>query len=398
MMGQSCFLCHTNPTGFGMRELYGSQFFAPTYLPMKPVHFEMLEKLRPDLSESVTIGADLRTIYLATNTQNDTIEGGLSAPYSTNTGTLTQMEGYIYLNLRASDRFSIYYSQGIASSSGRFEAYGLINFPKYKAWVKGGQFQESYGWRFADHTSFVRTGLWSGYSGTPFEGPTPPHYGVGAEFGARPMGTDFSISYTNAQSSFPGDFDTRKRWFARYMIQRRVPKVGVVFTGGASGFAMPAMSGNAEFGVFNAGKKQQAWGGFGAISWDGLPGRRADSEGFGLLATTIMFEYDRKDWTPFWSGGIPVTSAYSTTQIDVMLIQGIWLLAGYDWMNNSETNNLGGEAERTTVGFRVFLLPGVEITPKYRLYSSEGMPGAPPEFRGQVRNKQQFELQGHFFF
>ncbi len=48
MMGQSCFLCHVNPTGNGMRELYGSQFFAPTYLPMKPTHFELLDKLRLD--------------------------------------------------------------------------------------------------------------------------------------------------------------------------------------------------------------------------------------------------------------------------------------------------------------------------------------------------------------
>lgn len=397
MMGQSCFLCHTNPTGFGMRELYGSQFFAPTYLPMKPTHFEVLDKLRPDLSESVTIGADLRTIYLATNTQDDDYEGGLSAPLSTNTGTITQMEGYLYLNLRASEQFSIYYSHGVASSAGRFEAYGLMHFPKWKSWTKVGQFQENYGWRFADHTAFTRTGLWTGYSGTPFEGPLPPHYGVGAELGVRPYGTDFTVSFTNGQSTYPGDFDTRKKWYARYMLQRRIPKVGIVGTAGTSYYHSPKLTGNPEFGTFTAGPKENAWGGFGGISWDGLPGKRADAEGFGCLATTILFEYDRKAWKPYWASA-PVTSAYSTTQVDVMVMQGLWLLAAYDWMNNSETNNLGGESERTTVGLRIFPIPSVEFTPKYRLYSSEGMPGVPPESRGQLRNKQQFELQGHFFF
>ena len=41
-----------------------------------------------------------------------------AAPLSTNTGTITQMEGYLYLVFQPTEQVLLYYSQGIAQSGG----------------------------------------------------------------------------------------------------------------------------------------------------------------------------------------------------------------------------------------------------------------------------------------
>lgn len=399
LFGQSCFLCHVNPTGNGMRELYGSTFFGPQYLPVKPVEYEFLEKIKPRLSENVTIGADLRTIWLSTNTLSDTTETGLSAPFSTNTGSVAQMEGNVYLEIRPTDHFMVYVSRGVADASGRMEAYGLANLKGFKAWVKGGQFQENYGYRFADHTSYVRTGLWAGFDGGAFSAPTPPHYGVGLEAGTRIVGIDMSASYTAGQSNYPIDRDQQKRWIGRIYGQKRLPFAKkFIASAGASGMHAPGKARDPELGFPQAASREVAWGGFGSLAFEGMHNRMGTGGGasnFGWLATTLLFEYDRKDWTPFW---VPfaVTSAYSTAQLEMMVYQGIWLIGAYDWLDNAETSNIAGEAERTTIGLSTYLLPWVEVSAKHRLYSTEE--ASPTTGTSQPRNKKQFECQLHLFF
>lgn len=402
LFGQSCFLCHVNPTGNGMRAPYGSQFFGPQYLPVKPVSYELLNKIKPQLSESVTIGADLRTIWLSTNTQKDETgrapEEGTSGSFSTNTGTFAQMEGNLYLEIRPTEQFMLYISRGVADVSGRMEAYGLANLKGFKAWVKGGQFQENYGYRFADHTAYVRTGLWSEYDGYAFSAPMPPHYGVGMEAGTRIATFDLSGSYTSAQSNIPSDRDQQKRWIARVYGQRRLPFAQkFVLNGGASWYHSPGKAPDPELPFSQRQSKTTAWGGFGGIAFEGIHGKMGTGGGasnFGWLATTILFEYDRKDWLPFYAAA-PITSAYSTTQIETMIYQGIWLQAAYDWLDNAETSGVAGEAERTTIGLGSFVLPWVEASVKHRLYSSSGSPSFAST---QSRNKQQIEAQLHIFF
>jgi hypothetical protein len=383
LFGQSCFLCHVNPTGNGMRELYGSQFFGPQYLPVKPVSFELINKLKPQLSESVKIGADLRTIWLATNTQEDETgrapEEGTDGSFSTNTGNIAQMEGSMYLEIRPTEQMMIYLSRGVADASGRMEAYGMVNLKGFKAWCKGGQFQENYGYRFADHTSYVRTGLWSGYDGYAFSAPLPPHYGVGFEAGTRIATIDISTSYTAAQSNIPSDRDQQKRWFARAYGQRRLPfaKKFVVNAGG-SWYHSPGKAPDPELPFSLRQHKTVAWGGFGGIAFEGFPDRMGSGQGasnFGWLATTLLFEYDRKNWSPNFAG-FPVMSAYSTTQLDVMVYQGVWLQAAYDWLDNDESSKSSVEAERTSIGIASYVLPWVEVSLRHRLYSSEGDPAS----------------------
>ncbi|MBK6910201.1 MAG: hypothetical protein IPH10_04625 [bacterium] len=376
MFGQSCFLCHANPTGNGLREPYGSQFFGPQYLPVKPVSYETLNKINPKLSENVTIGADFRTIWLATNTQSDTLEAGLSDQFSTNTGTTAQMEGNLYLQIRPTEQVMLYLSQGVADASGRQEIYGMANLKGFKAWAKGGQFQENFGFRFADHTAFTRTGLWSGYTGAAFSTPNPPHYGVGLEVGTRIVGFDVSGSYTAAQSNIPMDRDQQKRWMLRAYGQRRLPFAEKwIISGGGSWFHAPGKAPDPELGFPGQAIRTTAWGGFGGISFEGIHNRMGTGNGasnFGWLATSLLFEYDRKDWTTslVWTfrdqvSPFGITSAYATAQLEVMAYQGVWLQCAYDWLDNAETSGIAGQAERTTIGAATYVLPWVEVALKH---------------------------------
>lgn len=393
LFGQSCFLCHANPTGRAMRSLYGSQFFAPTYLPPKPVEFELLEKLKPQLSESVTIGADLRTIWVSQDIGADTAgqgAAGLENPMSTNRGTFAQMEGYLYFSLEPAENFMIMYSHGVADANGRFEAYGMARRLPLHGFIKAGQFQENYGFAFADHTAFVRTGLLQNWNGSYFASPTPPHYGVGAEAGISTHRIGITGSFTNAQTSIPIPFDVQKRWMLRGMVQRGINDWGLQGTLGGSYLHAPYKSVD---NVRPASARYQAWGGFGGIGWQGLQGIfSSDSAlGFGFLSTAILFEYDRKAWTPPGAPG-PVTSSYSTTQINVMLYPGIWVNGMYDWLDNDDYI-IGLEAERTSIGLQLFPLPWIDIQPRYRLYSP--LDNTPPYNVGNYRHA---EVQVHFMF
>lgn len=388
VFGQSCHLCHAGATGRGMRSLYGSQFFAATYLPFKPVSFELLEKVKPKLSESVSIGADLRTIWMSENTQDDNAEAGLSAPFSTNTGTLSQMEGYLYFALQPTEQVMLYYSQGIAQSSGRFEAYGQVSVLPYHGFLKAGQFQENFGWAFADHTSFVRTGLFAEYDGSEFSTPDAPRYGVGGEIGFHPKYFDVTASFTNASNTFPHARDTQKRWYVRASALHGMESLGLQFIGGGSWFLAPRKYQDPEFPFFGEQKRNEGWGGFAGIGWQGLQNRLGCHGGFGFLTTSLLFEYDRKAWT-HTASFTDVTSAYSTSQISVMVQPGVWLTGAYDWLDNGIRGSEDPEAERTTIGAQVFPLPWVEIAPRYRLLNPSG---------NTLRNKQQWEVQAHFFF
>jgi hypothetical protein len=389
LFGQSCFLCHQNPTGRSERSLYGSQFFAPTYLPPKPVNFELLEKIKPQVSESVLIGADLRTIWMSQDIGPDSSGSGLKDPINTNRGTMAQMEGYLYLTLQPTEKLQIFLSKGISEASGRFEAYGMGELLPFHGYAKVGQFQENYGWAFADHTAFVRTGLLEDWDGSYFASPLPPTYGVGAEVGVRPYRFDITGSFTNPQTITPVPFDTQKRWIVRGMVQQGINDWGL--QGSLGGSYLDAPRKGADL-VSQGQERYGAWGGFGGIGWQGLQGFFGkDRLGFGFLSTALLFEYDRKAWTPPGRTA-PLTSSYSTTQLNVMVYPGVWINGMYDWMDNNDYVT-GLEAKRTSIGMQIFPLPWVDIQPRYRLYSP--VSSSPPY---NVGNYRFTELQVHFMF
>ncbi|HEY3296596.1 MAG TPA: hypothetical protein VGL38_14290 [bacterium] len=392
LFGQSCFLCHQNPTGRGLRSTYGSQFFATRYLPKWVPADSVLAKVSPQVSSSVLVGLDFRQIWMAEDAPAAGQRAGFSEPFSSNTGSDNMMNATLYLAFQPTEKIALRYTQDIVGTYfgvHRFEAYGMAHLLPFHGYVKAGQFQENYGWGFADHTAFVRTGLWEGYNGVVSSGggtpvpPIPPRYGVGGEIGFSPSHINVTASYTETADPplEPGPQDSQKRWTGRIMAQEGIQKLGLEFTGGVSGWYAPAFGGDST--------RQKWWGGFGGIGWQGLPDKFGCTRGFGFLTTAALFEYDRKAWTPI-SIGQAVTSAYSTTQVSVMVQPGVWVLGAYDWLDNTGKKD-GNEAQRYSVGLQIFPWPWVDISPMYRLYKQ-------PAINGVKRDIRHAELQAHFLF
>jgi hypothetical protein len=189
------------------------------------------------------------------------------------------------------------------------------------------------------------------------------------------------MSYTDDAGQTPAPFDVQKHWVARAMVQKGIQPLGLEFTAGGNYFHAPSMGGDSS--------KQRRWGGFGGIGWQGLDGVAGCDRGFGFLTTALLFEYDRKAWTPPGQRR-SMTSAYSTTQVNIMLHPGIWAVGMYDWLDNSGRKD-GNETKRLSLGAQFFPWPWVDILPMYRIYSPA--PTAEP-----TRNINHLEVQAHFFF
>jgi hypothetical protein len=140
--GQSCTLCHENPTGGGLRTEYATQFLIPEEIAAQgwiPFAGEgLLAQPGAAITPNITIGADLRTLAWQR-------EGG--------SGDVFAMQGDLYLNLRLSPTASAYLEQGLSGSG---ETYALLRTLPLDGYLKAGRFIPDYGWRFADHRMFNR--------------------------------------------------------------------------------------------------------------------------------------------------------------------------------------------------------------------------------------------------
>jgi hypothetical protein len=142
---QNCTLCHQNPTGGGMRSLYASQFIVPTEMSWKSFAPEKLERIHPDVSSTITLGCDFRTIYAYASDDSRPERG------------FFQMQGDLYATFTVDDRFSANLN---VDQVGSVEAYGLGWVLPWSGYVKVGHFTPVFGWKFADHNRFNREDLW----------------------------------------------------------------------------------------------------------------------------------------------------------------------------------------------------------------------------------------------
>jgi len=196
---QKCSLCHVNPTGGGMRNSYGSQFFALTELATHKVPFEDISKFQPQVSEILSLGFDMRTQYLY-NELNQT-------------STFFQMEGNFYLSAQLSKNFSVSFSKDLYNS---FGIYGMGYVLPYNGYFKVGKFQPAFGWRFADHTSFVREKMrWSVNSTD-----------TGIEIGLFPYNMSFNLGLFNGNEGM-FDNDNNKAVSSRLEFRKNIANIGL---------------------------------------------------------------------------------------------------------------------------------------------------------------------------
>jgi hypothetical protein len=197
--GQSCVLCHANPTGGGMRSLYASQYIVPEELAARSGGVGNDGAFSPELNDHVTVGADLRTLVWQR-------EEGVGSVFS--------MQGDVYLEARLDDEIAAYAEYG---QSGGGEVFAHLRMLPGDGYVKAGRFFPDYGWRFADHQMFNRRFLLSE------DGVDDPKVllGQGVEAGVSPGPLTVTASVLDGQP------ELGENYAARALLQRGAGAVNV---------------------------------------------------------------------------------------------------------------------------------------------------------------------------
>ncbi len=213
---QNCNLCHHNPTGGGMRSLYASKYIVPTEMVLRTIQSEVLESIRPDVSESITIGTDIRTIHHWASEDRELPELNFF-----------QMQGDLYVRFQADPRYSAYLDRGQSST---LELFGLAYVLPWNGYVKFGRFTPAFGWKLADHRQFVREGRTGDAFQDMFFEP-PLHTDTDIELGIYPGTFSFVASLLNGSPGVFADVDDELGHMVRGAYRFGVGPAGLALGG-----------------------------------------------------------------------------------------------------------------------------------------------------------------------
>ena len=353
---QDCNLCHFNPTGGGHRSTYATQYLVPDEMAMRSLSDEERENLSPEISNSVTIGADLRTFFFSSD---------LPLFYSSDLDNplisedFFQMQGNLYLAFQMTNRISAHMSRGITSS---FELFGLAYVLPMNGYVKVGRFVPPYGWRLDDHTAFVRD----------FMGFFPPgHTDVGLELGTYPGEFWFNLAVMNGQNGSIRDANDNLALVGRGFYRTNLG--GVALGAGASVLRNVDLAG-----------ERVAWGPLAYLHLDPV---------------TWIGEFDvsRTDSTAGETG----KSWFTSHELTVRLRQGLDLKGTFDFWD-PERKVDSGQRMRYGVGVDVMPYPFVRIDVRMNFYrnqaGAEGMAFDDPRYLRHRDDYNQIVGQVHFFY
>jgi len=328
---QKCNLCHVSPTGGGMRNSFGAQFFALNEMAIHQTPFEDVSNFQTQVSDLISLGADMRTMY----TYND----------NTDRSSFFQMSGNFYLNAQLDQKNSLTLSKGIYDE---FEIFGMSYILPYSGYFRIGKFQPAYGWRFDDHTSFVREKMLWPVSSTD----------TGIEFGIYPHGLSANVGFFNGTG---GTFDDDKGKAISSRLEYRHNIKGIGFGIGGSFWFNNRDTGNVKM-----------FGPFGYLNF--LKGRLI------YLGEIDWLEDDSQNPTP--------TVEATSHKLSYMLYRGIWLKTTYDFYD-PDIDLKTGKINRYGIGAVIFPYGFFEIQPNLWYYDDD--------FSNDDKYLH-FNTQLHFFF
>lgn len=321
---QNCALCHVNPTGGGMRSAYAVQQLIPKEFAISPATPEVLKDIDPRIGKHLSIGTDFRQLFLLES------ENSLLAPPQ----GFFPMQADFYVLFQLDPKFLLYYNRGV---SGTYEAYGLANILPWDGYVKAGRFVPPYGWRFDDHTMFVRDD----------EGFAPPaNTDGGVEVGFAPEPFGISVALVNGNRGATLDNDRRLASSGTASGRFHVgPVAGLL---GVSGFVQPGIS-----------VDKSAGGVFGYLS--------------GWNVTWVA----QSDWLRSHPvNGAPITGIVSSQELTVLLRRGIELKSTYDFFD-PDRHLRSGSKDRWGVGFDVMPRSFIVLEAMYRKTRVQNGPALP---------------------
>jgi hypothetical protein len=336
---QNCMLCHVNPTGGGMRSSYAVQDLLPKELAMTPRKPEAFALLDAHLNKFVSIGADFR---------NQLMLFSESSPNASQQGFFP-MQGDVHLTFQLDGKYLLYFKRGISATS---EFYYLGHLLPWDGYVKGGRFVPVYGWKFDDHTMFVRH----------YEGFEPPaNFDAGVELGVAPKFGELQVAVVNGNRG--GTFDNDRRLAVSGLASVRYRLGPLAMTTGVTAYTHPGIdtdyNSGGLFGAFNVGN----------LTWVGQADR-------------VRTEGVRT---------VPVGGTVSSQELSWLVRQGVEALVTYDFYDpNRELKT--GSVSRFGVGFKLTPAPFLAAQAMYR--TTDVDPGR--DFAGRDADEAVFQL--HLFY
>ena len=307
---QKCALCHMNPSGGGMRNLYASQYLVPEEIAWAKPKNDVLSKIDPEITKGVTIGTDFRLFHRYSNDNQP----------PTN---FFQMQGDIYLAFQMDDNLSLYYDQGMSS---KYELFGMWQGLPLTGYVKAGRFVPSYGWRFDDHTMFVREDL--GFF-------PPANSDVGIEFGISPGRSDIQLAVLNGNRGSTYDNDKKLAACLSGVYRFHLADVGVAL--GGAGYWQDGDASNYGTGGF-----------FGSLTWWRL-----------VWLGELDYTLEER------SGDDHTTGLVTSHEVSYLCRQGLELLATYDFFDGNYSVK-SGAMSRWGGGVSVMPRPSLVLEALYR--------------------------------
>ena len=207
---QACALCHVNPTGGGLRTTYASQKLVPSEIAWSKGD-STFKMPAPMIGKQLLIGTDFREMHVGSSDVNQRLNFFL-------------MQADLYFAFQLEPRVTLYYDRGHLDS---YELFGL-GYLTPTVFVKAGRFVPSYGWKFDDHTMYVRSEL--GFM-------PPANSDVGVEAGWAPGPADVQIDVLNGSRGATFDTDPGYAESINGVYRWHMGEVGAAF--GASGYHQP---------------------------------------------------------------------------------------------------------------------------------------------------------------
>jgi len=295
---QKCGLCHVNPTGGGQRTAYASQKLVPEEIAWSKAKPELVAGIEPQIAKNILIGTDFRELYLGSDlpgAQRD----------------FFQMQGDVYLDFQLDRRVSLYFARGATDTR---ELFGL-DYLTPILYVKAGRFVPSYGWKFDDHTMYVRSEM--GFS-------PPGNSDVGVEVGTSPGRFEVQLGVVNGTRGSILDNDTRLATALNAGYRFHLGPFGGL--AGVSGYDDPH-----RLLAFDAG------GGHGYLTWGSI---------------TWVGQADLFRLAP--AGGIVTRGFVTSHELTWLLRQGLELKGTYDFFDPDKDHATGA---KTRWGGGVFVMP-----------------------------------------
>ncbi len=198
--GFKCVTCHTNPSGGGKRNVFGTAY-AQTELAQRLVG-EAEDMWTGEINRWFAIGGDLRAGYEYEDIPNTEArsEFGVS-------------RGAVYADVRViPELLSVYLYEQIAPGSAiNREAYALLTPADGKYTIKVGQFFLPFGWRLEDDSAFIRQVTGINFS-------TPDN---GVEAGLELGSWSAQVAVTNGTAGGPEGDSTKQTSFRGAYISSR---------------------------------------------------------------------------------------------------------------------------------------------------------------------------------